>query len=145
MQSKALRGKISIENRKFPRRQIQLPVLYAPLQPGSLPQVKKTYIDDFGAGGVAMVSDLPLHPHTLITLNLYLPPLSHDPNSEVMYNLNQCEPVTLLARVAWSKKVHDYRGYLNGLAFYDIDLENAKRLKHFLVDYELDQIVLSEE
>lgn len=138
-----MEGKISIENRRYPRRQIQLPVLYAPLNSGELPKVKKTFIEDFGAGGVAMNTEHPLKINQLLTINLYLPPIAFGPTKNDNLDLNQCEPVTLLVRVAWSRKIKNYQGYNNGLAFQDIDVENSKRLKHFLVDYELDQITLS--
>lgn len=138
---KAFIGKIKVENRKFPRLHLELKVQYAVLKAGELPQSNKSQVKDLGAGGMAMMTKTPLEPEQLLTLILYLPPLNqdHDPHLVARYDRHECEPVTLCAQVIWVK--NDPSGkYLNGLSFVDIDAKNKKRLKHFLVDFELDQI-----
>ncbi len=141
MHEKSLVGRIKVENRKFPRLHLELKVQYAPLKPGELPQPSKSTVKDLGAGGMAMTTKTPLEIDQLLTLILYLPPLNPDRNAHLVarYDRHECEPVVLCARVLWVKEDPSGR-YVSGLSFYDIDSKNKKRLKHFLVDFELDQI-----
>ncbi len=77
----------------------------------------------------------------LLTINLYLPPWEVNINSpEVLPNYceEDCEPVTILARVVWSKSLPGH-AHKAGLEFYDVDRKNRKQVKHFLVEYELDE------
>jgi len=90
---------------------------------------------------MAMHTPHPLAVGQLLTVNLYLPPLEAYMNSpEVLPTFceEDCEAVTILARVVWSTPLKD-NGHKAGLEFYDVDRHNLKRLKHFLVEYELDE------
>jgi c-di-GMP-binding flagellar brake protein YcgR len=133
-------GKVSVENRRFPRVQFNLGIHYAPVKEGELPKPVECKAEDMGAGGMAMYSEHKLEIGDRLTVNLYIPPVEKYINSSEipMYNENECVPITLLAKVAWCC-ADEKNGFRAGIQFLDVDKKNAKQLKHFLVEYELDE------
>lgn len=133
-------AKVKVENRRFPRVRFKLGIHYAEVQKGELPKPLQSLAEDVGVGGMAMYSNKKLTKGQLLTVNIYLPPAEKYINtSEIpVYLKEECEPVTLFARVVWchQDKKHGFRA---GIKFFDVDKKNAKQFKHFLVEYELDE------
>lgn len=133
-------GDVIVENRKYPRSRFRLTLRLAPLEPGKLPKPVKSLAADVGAGGMSIHCEQAFADGQLLTVLLYLPPLdyNHPPVEPPACRENECLAVTILARVAWCQSVGEGRFKL-GLAFMDIERRRRKQLKHFLVEYELDE------
>lgn len=133
-------GDVEVENRKYPRSRFRLGLRLAPLEPGKLPKPVRSLAADVGAGGMAIHSEHAYSPRQLLTVILYLPSMdyNHPPLEPPEYCEAECVPVTLLCRVVWCRREGE-RGYKLGLAFMDIERQHRKLLKHFLVEYELDE------
>jgi c-di-GMP-binding flagellar brake protein YcgR len=136
------RGDLTVENRKYPRSRFLLGLRLAPLEPGKLPKPIRTLAADVGAGGMSIHSEKEFTADQLLTVILYLPPLdyNHPPTELPEYCESDCVPVTILCRVVWCRREGERR-YKLGLAFMDIEQRHRKFLKHFLVEYELDEEV----
>ncbi|MCD4814244.1 PilZ domain-containing protein [bacterium] len=133
-------GEVKVENRKYPRINFKLAVHYAPVEKGAIPKPVKSNAEDMGAGGMAMQSREFIEPGNYVTLNLYLPSFENlqflDKFSD--FPVNDCIAITILSKIVWCRKMKA-EGYLVGIQFCDIDPQKKKLLKHFLVEYEMDE------
>ncbi|MEW6515912.1 MAG: PilZ domain-containing protein [candidate division FCPU426 bacterium] len=135
------RGDVEVENRKYPRHRFKLRLRMAPLKSGELPKPVKSLALDVGAGGMAIHSRNEYVPDQLLTVILYLPQFqyAHPPAEQPReYCETECLPITILCRVVWCRRVGETQ-YKIGLAFIDIERQRRKLLKHFLVEYEMDE------
>lgn len=134
------KGIVRAENRKYPRIHFKLKVHFSPVEKGELPKPIRGKAEDMAAGGMAMQCLDYVEPGRYMTLNLYVPSVENLSVSEGThdFSVKDCIPVTILSKVVWCRAMEP-EGYRIGIQFCDIDQTKRKLLKHFLVEYELDE------
>ncbi|MEW6515471.1 MAG: PilZ domain-containing protein [candidate division FCPU426 bacterium] len=134
---------VVVESRRYPRIPLRMKLKYRILIRGekSRFEVSHSLADDLGAKGLAMSSQSPLQGGQLLTLTLFLPPESkrRELVDASVFKEDECNLVSILARVAWSKPRGEGR-YAVGVEFLDLEPSSRKLLKQFLVDFELDDM-----
>lgn len=136
--SEIFKGETRAENRRHPRLQLKIWVHYQLLKPGEATRTAESLSEDLGAGGIAIRSHSPVADNQLLLLTLYLPPEDkrEGPAETLIYSEDDCLPVEILACAAWSAQKQK-QDYMVGVQFLEIKREHRKRLKDFLVDYQL--------
>ncbi len=133
------KGQTRAEHRRYPRIQMKLWVHFKCLDKGTISQDLESLAEDLGAGGMAMRSDRKLQMGQLLMLTLYLPPEGKRESSDTLiYSEKDSVPISILSRVVWCSAAADQE-YLLGVQFLDLDRQDRKSLKAFLVDYDLDK------
>ena len=134
----SFRGEAGAGNRRFPRKRLRLAVQYKRLERNRLPSAVESRLEDLGAGGMAMTSGQRLAPDQLLMITLYLPaaPICAA-RGEPLLSDRDCTPVNILSRVAWCAE-RTPRSWVCGVQFLDCDRTDRTRLKHFLVEFDLD-------
>lgn len=127
------------ERRGHPRKPLKLWTRYQCLQKYR-DHSYEGIAEDIGAGGLAMRSDLQLNMGELLMLTLFLPPADKRvlPDTVFQYAKPEGLPAAILSRVAWCIPARE-TDYVLGVQFLDMDRENRRRLKSFLVEYRLDR------
>lgn len=127
-------GEVPVERRRYPRRAIKLTVNIRCLEKSHISPEESRLVADLGAGGLSMRSLKPLEPGQILLLKLMLPAHSepHAPTGLA----DASRVVTMLSRVVWCK-ASNQGDHLIGVQFLDLDVENRRKLKAFLVEYRL--------
>jgi c-di-GMP-binding flagellar brake protein YcgR len=140
MSEEQFQGETGAERRRFERKAIKLQVNYRCLDRGNISDAKADLAEDLGAGGLLMHSHQALKKDQILMLTLFLPPAEDRAEGEQQQDISKEESnaVEILSRVAWSTP-NKTGGHLAGVQFLDLDQNNRKWLKDFLVDFRLDQ------
>jgi hypothetical protein len=138
--SKTFIGETTAERRIHPRAPLKLWVHYQCLKHGEISRPLESLAQDVGAGGLAMRGDHQLARNQLIAITIYLPPKENRRSARetLIVDEEQGVPVEIFGRGAWCAPL-DEAEFISGVQFLDLDSENRRRLKSFLVDYKLDQ------
>ncbi len=139
MAKEEFRGETGAERRRYPRMPIKLQVSYKCIEKGIISKPEAYLAEDLGAGGVAMRSPRSLDLGQMLMLSLFLPP-ADDEGKDKDLNIiteEECVTVGILSRVAWCTSFRE-DGYLVGLQFLDLDRDDRRRLKDFLMNFKLD-------
>jgi len=134
-------GETAAERRRFPRVPLKLKLYYQCLEKDSVSPPESNLAKDLAAGGLAMYSERVLRQNQLIMLTLYLPlpeKRRTPEGGEAGFAEDECQAVNILARVAWCAPAHKV-GFQLGMQFLDMDRDDRKTLKEFLIDYRLYQ------
>jgi c-di-GMP-binding flagellar brake protein YcgR len=122
-------GEAQAERRRHPRVPLKLRLAYQCLEKGNVSPAEKNLGKDLAAGGLAMSSKTPLVLNQLLMMTLYLPA------AEKREEVEEGQPVNILSRVAWcSRRESDFE---IGVQFLDMDRDDRKTMKNFLIDYRL--------
>jgi c-di-GMP-binding flagellar brake protein YcgR len=140
MKGGQFKGETQAERRRYKRKPIKLHVHYQCLDKGVVSEPQRDLAEDLGAGGLMMRSQRPLEKDQVLMLVLLLPPVEKRQKGVATdeYIEEESLAVEILCRVAWATSSQD-GGYLIGVQFLDLDQNNRKWLKEFLVDFKLDQ------
>lgn len=139
MSADTFRGGVESERRRYPRIPIKLEVQFKCVGKGKVYNSHVHWAEDLGAGGLALRSRRLLKVGQMLLVTLFLPPAGGREKRRIQ------EPVTakngvavsVLSRVAWNSSRPD-GSYLLGIQFLDLDRNERKLLKGFLVEYQLD-------
>ncbi len=134
-------GQAGAENRRYPRLKLKLWVHYRPLKQGeSAAGPLESLAEDVGARGTAVRSSHAMRIGQLLMVTLYLPPENKRGEADTLpiFAEKDCLPVDILSRVVWCR-AKDEHEFLLGIQFLDPDPSHRRRLKDFLVDYNLDK------
>ncbi len=126
------------EKRKFPREDLKLWVHFKTISHGKISTPLESLSENIGSGGVGLITDQELEPGQMLMLTLYLPPEESRKTVEdtLIFEENMCIPISVLAKVAWCKKVQDDE-YRFGVQFVELDDYSRSLLKLYLKHYEL--------
>ncbi len=140
MCAEIIQGETTAERRRFPRKPLKLQVHCQYVERGNVSSTEKNLAADLGAGGLAMHCAHPLESDQILMVSLYLPlpDKRSNPPDAGAYQEEECTSVAILARVAWSAPAKE-GGHHVGVQFLDMDREDRKTLKSFLMDYQLYQ------
>ncbi|MCD4813781.1 PilZ domain-containing protein [bacterium] len=138
MASEAFKAEANAERRRFTRMPIKIQVRFRCLDRGNISEPQADLAEDLGAGGLMMHSEqnLPLNQNLMVII--YLPPTEKRFTDPKDVPEEECLEVEVLSRVAWSAAAPQ-GGFMIGIQFLDLDQNNRKWLKEFLVDFKLDQ------
>ena len=123
MNETTYRGKLSVENRRAPRLEYQIDLLFAPMIRGEIPKATGGRSENLSSGGVAVPSEHEFTSDQLITVRMPLEGQGKD-----------IRPVTFLAKVCWCRPAPE-GGYQMGLQYEDIDADVLENLNAFLSSY----------
>ncbi|MCK5242129.1 PilZ domain-containing protein [bacterium] len=140
MTEEQFRGETGAERRRFERKTIKLQVSYRCLDRGNISNDKTNLAEDLGAGGLLMHSKHALEKDQILMLTLFLPPAEERDKGDLTKDIpkEESNAVEILSRVAWSAPAKT-GSHMVGIQFLDLDQNNRKWLKEFLVDFSLDQ------
>jgi len=140
MTAEQFKGETRAERRRYERKPIKLPLSYRCLDKGSVSEPQADLARDLGAGGLMMHSHQSLRKDQILMLTLFLPPVDkrEEGMATEMFSEEESIGIEIVSRVAWSAPAAD-GGYVIGVQFLDLEPNNRKWLKEFLVDFKLDQ------
>lgn len=130
-------GETQAERRRYPRVPLKLRLEYQCLEKGKVTPSEKKLAKDLAAGGLAMISENPLSPNQLLMLTLFLPQPEKREAIEQGGTVpaEDSTPVNILSRVAWcARREGDFEV---GVQFLDMDRDDRKTMKAFLIEYRL--------
>lgn len=127
------------ERRRYVRLPYSLHVSYKAIQRDHVSEPESQIIEELGAGGLSMRVSEPQPPGRILMVDLGIPPAGHHYTEAELASLPEMSfrKVQILSRVAWCTSAPE-SGYMIGVQFLDLNLNDRIRLKDFLVAYQLD-------
>ncbi|MCD4813596.1 PilZ domain-containing protein [bacterium] len=128
----------STDRRQYRRVPLNMTVKYKSVKKGEISKDWQSTSQDFSAGGLSMFCALKLRRGQLMMINLYVPKGRKKIDVRRPVNLlsTQSSQTAILSRVAYCKTTGRDR-YQLGVEFLDLDKENRKLLKKFLIQSDL--------
>ncbi len=126
------------DRRQYPRAPMKIQVNYKSVKKGQVSSLRKSLSQDLSAGGLGMESISKLQQGQMLAVNLFIPRgKKYVKVKEIQdFSQDECRITPVLCRVVYCASQRKNK-YKLGIQFLDLDKENRKVLRDFLLQCQL--------